>query len=178
MELRFEVEEFSGGDLFVGKYINNWSKMYPEQKDGESAQAFKKREEYGRGFRSALAESFEVFVAWARVERYGDRLTSVVGVPSFEIETALFPVLDAAWTEIFVPGQKKNDLKHFWEVFTPVFEEFLFPVDLEKKYEELRRDAILAGEEEPEDSDKEWLSIEVTELEKHTAMLRSRFDIK
>lgn len=176
MELRFEVEGFDEGFLLVNKYLVNIGAVYPKQKDNESTQAYNKRVEYGRGFRSAFAECFEVYVAASRVGRYGARAGSVPAPVAFEIENTLFPALEAAWTE--ASKHKKEDQNDFfWEVFHPVLEEFMFPAALEEQDESFRRQAILNGTEEPEPDDKEWLNEEADALERRAADIRKRFDI-
>lgn len=181
MELRFDTITFDEGYELVGKYVNNWAKVYPERNlETESAQAFKRREEYGRGFRSALAESFEVYIAASRVSRYGRRSTSVPTPQAFEIEMNLFPAIDAAWIEASKAhkGSKSEMITFFWEVLTSVLDAYVFPGNLDEQDEAFRRQHVLNGTEEPELADVAWLDEEAAELEKRAADIRKRFDIK
>jgi len=181
MEMRFEVASFDEGYELVGKYVSNWAKIYPERNaDAESVQAYKRREEYGRGFRSALAECFEVYIAASRVARYGLRSASIPVPPAFEIEMNLFPAIDGAWLEASKAhkGSKGEMITFFWEVFTPILQLYMFASNLDEQDESFRRQHVLNGTEEPEPDDDKWLDEEAAELEKRAADIRKRFDIK
>ncbi len=162
--------------MLVGVYTANLMQMTPVKTENESAQAYTRRVKYGDGMKSAFADSFAVMIASVRISRYGERLESIPSPPGFEVGADLLPAIDAGWEAALDKRGKVSpvrDVAAFYEALEPMLEEYIFPHDLEEQYEAARRKAILKGEEKPEDSDREWLWIEVEKLENRAAQLKS-----
>lgn len=171
MQVNYSPKQGDPIRMLIGAYTGSMKLMHPVQ-EGESAQAFNKRVQYGKGMRDAFADSFAVVIAQARISRYGDRMESIPSPQGYEIGADLLPAIEAGW-EASMNKQHIPDVAAFYEALEPVLEQYVFPERLEEQYEDARRLAILDGQEKPGPGDEEWLKLKAEELENRAAKLRS-----
>lgn len=159
--------------LTVDRYCALLKTMQPTQREGESKQAFAKRQEYGRGMQDTFAEILELLIADARIFRYGTRIKKMPVPAEFEIMSDLLPAVAQAWLDgVATPGSDV-EVASGMEAVTTILNAYIFPTELEAGFETLRRKAILDGEETPDPGDREWLMLEAEKLENSATNIRA-----
>lgn len=176
MEMTIEVDD-SVQDIvtgLIGRYIFRENEIFPEKAVNETAQAHKRRIAFAEGLRVGFAVALEVAIAERRASRYGAVLKTITSPMAYEIDIELLHAVDEAWR---TTTSSTDRWEKFIEKVTPTILEYIFPMELEDKFLNERRKAVLAGTIEPDEDDKEWLIEHAAWLEVQAAELRSRFDL-
>jgi hypothetical protein len=174
MDMTVEVEssDMDGVTSLISRYVPLTSMMFPNQGDSETKQAYGKRVAYGEGMREAFAYALEVAIIGRRATRYGAYLKRFPTPSAFDIKEDLLHKIDVIWRESAEP--KGDHWNNFVASIGQVILDYVFPQELEEKFEKTRRALVLAGDAPVQEGDDFWMMHEANKLEEHAEAIRQR----